>query len=119
MKTLADRNTVSSRTYYYLLDFNDRDDWKTISRLFNKMKLHELDINEYIILFDYATNQDKAELCRVEKNDLKELEKKLNDINADIDNYFEGDNDEHFGEEYYNNLIKMKTEIEKKINETE
>lgn len=59
MKTLADGTQVSARTYYYLLDFNDRYRWKFIIENFNKQKLHELTIEEYIKLFDHATEVDK------------------------------------------------------------
>jgi hypothetical protein len=63
MITLIDGNTVYPRTYYYLLDFNDRDNWKTLKDLFGVMKLNKLNINQYLIFFDHATNQDKAMLA--------------------------------------------------------
>lgn len=33
-----------------------------------------------------------------------ELQHQLDEVNESIENYFEGDNSEHFGEEYYRNL---------------
>lgn len=58
MKKLINGNEVSSRTYYYLLEFNDKDNWKFMVTNFNKMKLHELNLDEYRQLFEYATKND-------------------------------------------------------------
>jgi len=58
MKKLADGTEVTSRSYYFLLDFNDRDNWKTIQEKFSKMKLHELTREEYKTLFSHATQQE-------------------------------------------------------------
>jgi len=62
MKELADGTQVSARTYYYLLDFNDRYNWKFIEANFNKIKLKDLTIDEYRQLFDYATKIDAESL---------------------------------------------------------
>ena len=62
MKTLADNTTVSSRTYYYLLDFNDNDNWTYMQKHFNKTKLKDLTVKEYIQLFEHATTADKRSL---------------------------------------------------------
>jgi hypothetical protein len=43
------------------------------------------------------------------------LQKELDEVNASIDNYFEGDNAEYFGEEYYRNLMNRKEELEERI----
>jgi hypothetical protein len=58
MKTLSDGTEVSARSYYYLLDFNDRDGWKTLVDEFNKTKLGDLTIAEYIKLFRIATKRE-------------------------------------------------------------
>lgn len=58
MKTLADGTQVSSRSYYFLLDFNDRDGWKTLHGLYNVMKLHELNKQQYIELFKIAVEKE-------------------------------------------------------------
>ena len=58
MKQLNDGTQVSARSYYYLLDFNDRDGWKTITHEFNTGKLHELNKTQYIRLFDIATTRE-------------------------------------------------------------
>ena len=47
MKQLSDGTTVSARTFYYLLDFNDRDNWKFISETFGKYKLSDLTLEQY------------------------------------------------------------------------
>lgn len=62
MKELADGTQVSARTYYYLLDFNDRYEWKFIQDNFNKTKLKDLNIDEYRRLFDHATKVDAESL---------------------------------------------------------
>lgn len=58
MKTLIDGFQVSSRSYYYLLDFNENDGWKYIITNFNKYSLKDLTQEEYKILFRYATDDD-------------------------------------------------------------
>lgn len=50
---LKDGNTVSSRSYYYLLDFNDRDDFKELSK-FGVTRLLGLDLQQYKALFAIA-----------------------------------------------------------------
>jgi hypothetical protein len=62
MKTLFDGTEVTARTYYYLLDFNDRYNWEYIINTFNKKKLSDLTIKEYKQLFHYATNNDEINL---------------------------------------------------------
>jgi hypothetical protein len=65
MKTLADGTTVAARTWYYLLDWNDRDNFRFMHEMFDKKRLMDLTIDEYIILWKEAT-----------ANDLKYLESK-------------------------------------------
>jgi hypothetical protein len=62
MKELADGVQVSARTYYYLLDFNDRYNWEFMYNTFNKKRLCDLTITEYRVLFEHATEVDKASL---------------------------------------------------------
>ena len=62
MKQLIDDTQVDSRTYYYLLDFNDRDNWDTILTLFDTGKLCELEISQFTELFRIATQQDLDKL---------------------------------------------------------
>lgn len=54
MKTTSDGIEVSSRSWYYLLDFNDKDNWDYMQIKFNKMKLHDLTYEEYMQLFKHA-----------------------------------------------------------------
>lgn len=58
MKELTDGNEVSARSFYYLLDFNDRDDWVTMFKMFGKKKLSELTLDEYKSLFKVATEKE-------------------------------------------------------------
>jgi hypothetical protein len=58
MKTTIDGCEVYSRVYYYLLDFNEYDNWKYISEKFNKEKLRDLTGDEIRQLFEYATQKD-------------------------------------------------------------
>lgn len=62
MKELIDYSEVPARGYYYLLDWNERDERKTITRLFNTNKLCELELSQYITLFEFATKRDIEEL---------------------------------------------------------
>jgi hypothetical protein len=62
MKKLSDGTEVSARTYYYLLDFNERYNWEFMYNTFNKKKLCELTIVEYRQLFEHATEVDKVTL---------------------------------------------------------
>ena len=63
MKTLADGTQVSARTYYYLLDFNDRYNWEAMTQMFNKNRLANLNIEEYRKLFEHATDVDRVALA--------------------------------------------------------
>jgi hypothetical protein len=47
---------------------------------------------------------------------IAELQRELDGVLLDIENYFEGDNSEHFGETYYRNLENRKAELEERIN---
>lgn len=58
MKILADDYEVTARSYYYLLDWNEQNEWRYISDNFGKEKLKELIREEYLELFQYATNQE-------------------------------------------------------------
>ena len=62
MKTLIDDTEVTARTYYYLLDWNERDCWKTIYDIAKTFKLCELEIEQYTKLFKIATQSDLNEL---------------------------------------------------------
>ena len=58
MKKLADGFEVSVRSYYYLLDWNEVNDWKYIAEEFGKTKLNELTRVEYKRLFNKATTSE-------------------------------------------------------------
>lgn len=58
MKTLTDGTEVTSRSYYFLLDFNDNDGWKTIRDLWDIDQLHKLDKHQYNYLFKKAIEKE-------------------------------------------------------------
>ena len=52
------KNKVPQRCWYYLLDFNDNDNFETINKKYNKKGLHELSIEQFWELFYIASNKD-------------------------------------------------------------
>lgn len=56
MKTLKDGKQVSSKSYYFLLDWNEKNNWEFIIKEFNKNRLCDLNIEEYKKLWLHATN---------------------------------------------------------------
>lgn len=55
MKKLVDGTLVSSMSYYFLLDWNDKNNKIFIVDKFQKQKLNDLNINEYMQLWLHAT----------------------------------------------------------------
>jgi len=62
MKTLAEGKEVPARGYYYLLDWNEVNEWEYMYKTFNKKRLCDLTILEYRQLFCYATQMDSISL---------------------------------------------------------
>lgn len=62
MKTLFDGNEVPDRTYYFLLDWNEKDNRNFMFKTFNKHRLMDLTKAEYKILWDHATKDQSSEL---------------------------------------------------------
>lgn len=58
MKELADGTKVPSRTYYYLLDWNELDNKNFIVKEFSKQRLCDLNRVEYKRLLNKATTYD-------------------------------------------------------------
>ena len=58
MKTLADGTQVSSKSYYYLLEFNEDDNWQFMKSQFDKDRLKDLTIKEYRLLFNLAAQEE-------------------------------------------------------------
>lgn len=58
MKTLSDNTQVSSKSYYFLLDWNEQNEKKFIFETFNKHRLCDLTINEYCVLWNHATTEE-------------------------------------------------------------
>ena len=62
MKELADGTNVTSRGYYFILDWNDRNNFEYLMNTFRKKKLFELNLNEYRNLFVHAFNDELYQL---------------------------------------------------------
>lgn len=54
MKELADGTQVTSRGFYFLLDWNDRNNKRVMSDLYSVMRLHELTKHQYVYLMKLA-----------------------------------------------------------------
>ena len=54
MKELADGTQVTSRSFYFLLDWNDRNNWQVMHGLYGQMKLSQLCKHQYVYLFKKA-----------------------------------------------------------------
>jgi len=65
MKTLKDGKQVSSRIYYYLLDFNERHNWEFMFNSFAKRRLCDLNLEEFKSLFAHAVEKDKEYLDNI------------------------------------------------------
>lgn len=59
------KDLVPSRCWYYLLDFNDKDNWETISREFNTKKLSELTLPQFYSLFEMANIRDQITISEL------------------------------------------------------
>ena len=57
-KTTIDNKVVPDRCWYYLLDFNDRDDKETLYDMFDKKRLLDLTHDEFWKLFEFATKSE-------------------------------------------------------------
>lgn len=72
MKELADGKQVSSRIYYYLLDFNEQTNWAYLKNTLNKIRLMDLNISEFTQLFEHATKTDSVLLKqKIQKDTIK------------------------------------------------
>lgn len=58
MKALIDRHEVTERSFYFLLDWCEKDNWNYIDIKFNKRKLSSLTLLQYIRLWNYATKSE-------------------------------------------------------------
>jgi len=58
MKELADGTQVTSRSFYFLLDWNDRNNWEVMQSLYGQMKLSQLQKHQYIYLFKKAVESE-------------------------------------------------------------
>lgn len=53
-----DGKNVPSRVWYYLLDWNEQDDWQTLRKVYEVDKLRDLDYIDVIQLFQKASSKD-------------------------------------------------------------
>lgn len=58
MKVLCDQTKVPSRLYYYLLDWNESNDWTHIRERFGKTQLSKLNRREFFTLLNTAMSED-------------------------------------------------------------
>lgn len=58
MKTTIDGHEIPSRIWYYLLDWNEMDEWKSISLLYGKDKLKDLTKSQILNLLHVASATD-------------------------------------------------------------
>ncbi len=58
-KPTIDDKTVPARIYYYLLDWNEQDQRKTILDMFDLTRLCDCTKDQIMTLFDTATKEDK------------------------------------------------------------
>ena len=61
MKQTIDKEDVPDRCWYYLLDFNDRNNWELIHEVSGQIKLHGLTKEQFWKLFELATQKDLAD----------------------------------------------------------
>jgi len=64
MKTLSDGKNVSAKSYYFLLEWNEQNKKQYIQETFNKNRLCDLELSQYIILWDFATKDEQVKLCK-------------------------------------------------------
>ena len=62
MKRLADGTMVNSMTYYFLLDWNDRNSKIFMADTFKKQSLKDLNLDEYTTLFGHASAKEHQKL---------------------------------------------------------
>ena len=62
MKELADGHKVSDRSYYFLLDWNDKNNFKYLMNVIGKSKLNDCTRKEYKKLFEFASKHELKKL---------------------------------------------------------
>lgn len=68
-KKSIDNIDVPDRVWYYLLDWNETNNWGTMFNMFEKRSLKECTMKQIIILFDVASRQEvkNIKLCNVKQ----------------------------------------------------
>lgn len=57
-----DGKPVPSRIWYYLLDWNEEDEWQTLRKQFEVDKLRDLSYRDLITLFIKAQSKDVLQM---------------------------------------------------------
>jgi len=57
-----DNKNIPARVWYYLLDWNEQDDWQTLRKVYEVDKLRDLDYIDVIQLFQKASSKDILEM---------------------------------------------------------
>lgn len=60
MKTLSNGTEVPSRCFYYLLEWNEQNNWELIQSISNQQSLTNLNHEQFWTLFRMAVNADIA-----------------------------------------------------------
>ena len=58
MKPLSNGEQVPARMFCYLLDWNEKDQWKTLFDRYKVKRLYDLNKKQFKELFNIATKQD-------------------------------------------------------------
>jgi len=58
MKTITNGIEVSSRSYYYLLDWSEMNEHEFMYHTFKKIRLSDLTLEEYKAFFKHATESE-------------------------------------------------------------
>lgn len=61
------KDLVPSRCWYYMLDWNEKDNWKCMNTLCGKTRSLDLTLQEFWQMFNWATQQDVKELLELSK----------------------------------------------------
>ncbi len=64
MKKLADGSEVTSKSYYFLLDWNDQNKFEYMYNNLNQSGLKNLNIRQYRDLWEHATNDELQKMIK-------------------------------------------------------
>lgn len=64
MRVLYDDTSVNSRSYYFLMDWNNNDNSNFIYKKFGKTDFYSLTIEEYMLLWLHATTTEYNDMVK-------------------------------------------------------